>query len=215
MKERMNAKDYLALPYTRVLRKDDEGDFVARITELPGCVAHGATELEALEALAEAQSMWIEDAIEADQPIPMPLPDDDALPSGKWVQRVPRRLHQRLAELAKSDDVSLNQFVTSILAEAVGLRESRKTSEKPKGTRVHYHQAKVGGSVSAGSHLWEYVSSQLPDLPDHLTMFYLGELSHSLPNSCRFTEAKEKFDVHRVPVRRVPAAGTTARDRTR
>lgn len=42
------------------------------------------------------------------------------LPSGKWVQRVPRSLHLELTRLAKIEGVSLNQLVVAILAEAVG-----------------------------------------------------------------------------------------------
>jgi antitoxin HicB len=109
---------YLDLSYTTVLRRDEEGDFVAKIDELPGCSAHGPNQNEALERLKEAQQLWIEDAIEAGDQVPepeQPLP----LPSGKWVQRIPRSLHQKLVQLAKKENVSLNQLVTSILAEAV------------------------------------------------------------------------------------------------
>ncbi len=41
-------------------------------------------------------------------------------PSGKWVQRVPRSLYLKLTVLAKAEGVSLNQFVTAVLAEAAG-----------------------------------------------------------------------------------------------
>jgi len=34
-------------------------------------------------------------------------------------QRVPRKLHARLIEAARKESVSLNQFVTSILSEAI------------------------------------------------------------------------------------------------
>lgn len=114
-------KHYESLRYTIVLRKDDEGDVVARIEELPGCSAHGESQSEALENLAEAKALWITDCLERQQPVPEPQ-DDSELPSGKWVQRVPRNLHKRLAALAKEEDVSLNQLVTSFLAEAVGQR---------------------------------------------------------------------------------------------
>ena len=63
---------YLALPYTKVLRRDDEGDIVARIEELPGCVAHGANDAEALERLEDVQAAWIEEFLSAGQPIPEP-----------------------------------------------------------------------------------------------------------------------------------------------
>lgn len=58
--------------YTRVLQRDHEGDVVATIRELRGCMAHGATEAEALTNLAEAQAMWMRSAQEAGLPIPPP-----------------------------------------------------------------------------------------------------------------------------------------------
>src|SRR5579863_7809485 len=111
------AADYLDLPYTKILRRDDEGDVVGRIRELPGCTAHGATDAEALENLREMQALWIQDCIDSGQAIPRPEPEP--LLSGKWVQRVPRSLHGKLAHLAKREGVSLNQLVTSILSQSV------------------------------------------------------------------------------------------------
>lgn len=114
---------YLRLPYTAVLRLDDEGDYVARVDELPGCSAHGKTPQEAFENLEEAKSLWLTDCIDSGDPIPEPV-TEDSLPSGKWLQRVPRSLHLKLIKMAKREKVSLNQLVTSLLAEAVGLRRS-------------------------------------------------------------------------------------------
>ena len=119
--EQKTIEEYLELPYTVTLRRDEEGDWVARVQELEGCTAHGATKAEALENLEEAQRAWIEDAIEAGDGVPEPL-EEMPLPSGKWLQRVPRSLHKKLAEFARRENVSLNQLVTSILAEAVGGR---------------------------------------------------------------------------------------------
>jgi antitoxin HicB len=118
-----NLQYYLELPYTVIMRRDEEGDFVARIDELPGCAAHGSTPQEAFEALEEAKELWITDCLESGDPVPEPV-TEEALPSGKWVQRVSRTLHQKLVSLAKREHVSLNQLVASILAEAVGVRRA-------------------------------------------------------------------------------------------
>ena len=117
--EPSDLKDYLKLPYTVILRPDEDGVWIARIEELEGCIAHGSTQPEALSVIEEMKAAWIEDALEAGDPIPKPG-QDEILPSGKWLQRVPRSLHKKLAQLAKTEQVSLNQLVTSILAEAVG-----------------------------------------------------------------------------------------------
>lgn len=45
---------------------------VAEIPELPGCMAHGQTQEEALKNVKEAMSLWIETARECGDPIPEP-----------------------------------------------------------------------------------------------------------------------------------------------
>jgi antitoxin HicB len=112
-------KYYLGLPYTVILRPDADGAVVARIEELPGCATDGPTPHEALQRLEELKQNWIQDALEGRDPIPEPQPEEP-LPSGKWVQRVPRSLHRRLSAAAEREGVSLNAFVTSVLSEAVG-----------------------------------------------------------------------------------------------
>jgi predicted RNase H-like HicB family nuclease len=112
---------YEKLPYTVTIRRDDEGDFVARVAELPGCVAHGDSQSSALENLSVVQRLWIEEALSAGNEIPEPE-QDPGMPSGKWIQRVPRRLHKQLANAAKQENVSLNQLVTSMLSESLAVR---------------------------------------------------------------------------------------------
>ena len=124
-----NLNFYLSLPYTTVLRMDDEGDVIARVDELPGCVAHGKDNIEALRELDSMKRLWIEDCLESGQRVPEPRPEE-SLPSGKWVQRVPRTLHAKLSRAAKEEGVSLNQLVTSILSERFGARGFQKTIER-------------------------------------------------------------------------------------
>src|SRR5438876_4532271 len=116
-------KYYMALPYTVILRPDDEGDYIARVDELQGCVAHGATSQDALTKLEEVKSLWITDCLESGDAIPEPA--TEVLPSGKWVERVPKTLHRKAIAAAKQENVSLNQFVTSLIAEAVGFRKAK------------------------------------------------------------------------------------------
>jgi antitoxin HicB len=116
----MRLTDYLDLPYAIILRLDDEGDWTAEIDELEGCAAHGDTQAQALSRLEEAKRLWIHEALENGQPVPKPSASE-ALPSGKWLQRVPRSLHKNLARLAKVEGVSLNQLVTTILSAHVGI----------------------------------------------------------------------------------------------
>ena len=84
-------RDYMKLPYTVILRRDEDGDVIARIKELEGCVADGQDEMEALGNLEAVKDLWISTAVKAGQTIPLPESDDE-LPSGKFLARVPRSL---------------------------------------------------------------------------------------------------------------------------
>jgi len=92
---------------------------------MPGCSTHGANEQEALQNLQETQRLWLEDCIAAGDAVPEPE-TEAPLPSGKWVQRVPRSLHRRLSQRAKEEGVSLNQLVTSMLSLQLGSRTFQK-----------------------------------------------------------------------------------------
>ena len=50
---------------------EDEA-FVAEVPELPGCIAHGATQEEALTNAKQAIQLWIDTAKEFGDPIPEP-----------------------------------------------------------------------------------------------------------------------------------------------
>ena len=59
----MNARDYMKLPYTRLVEKiDDESGhyFLGRILELDGCQSTGDTLEELYESLDEAMEGYIE-----------------------------------------------------------------------------------------------------------------------------------------------------------
>ena len=66
---------YCCMPYTKVLKLDEEGDVVATVKELPGCTTHGKTEYEAIDNLNELMAIWITDALEKGHPVPEPKYD--------------------------------------------------------------------------------------------------------------------------------------------
>ena len=49
-----------------------DGVFIAEAPELPGCMAHGDTQLSALDNINEAISLWLDTAREFGDPIPEP-----------------------------------------------------------------------------------------------------------------------------------------------
>ena len=61
------------LKYGIDLRWSEEDQvFIARVPELPGCMAHGADHQSALEQIREAMSLWIVAAREAGRAVPQP-----------------------------------------------------------------------------------------------------------------------------------------------
>ena len=114
-------EEYLALPYTiEIYRDDTDGAtaYVARVTELPGCLTQADSFEELEEMIQDAMRAWIETALEDGQAVPEPRTNEQF--SGKFVVRVPRSLHRQLVEAAEHDGVSLNMFVNVALAQTVG-----------------------------------------------------------------------------------------------
>ena len=124
-------EDYLGLPYTRELIPEPEGGWFVRIKELPGCMSQGDTPAEALAMIEDAMAGWLESALAHGQVIPEPRHDVDY--SGKFVVRVPKSMHRRLAEAAKADGVSLNQWIVAGLASALGVELPGKPQRTMKG----------------------------------------------------------------------------------
>ena len=111
MKKNMKTKEYLKLPYNIVIRHitDESGSYYfASVREFDGCMSHGETYVEAFENIQEAMAGWIETKLENGFTVPLPV--DESKYSGKFVLRVPKSLHARLAMEAEKEGVSLNQY---------------------------------------------------------------------------------------------------------
>ncbi len=102
----------------RHLTKNDGGGYLIEFPDLPGCLSDGETVDEAIHNGRDAIHCWLHAAQESGRSIPKP--GDFELQSGKWVQRVPKSLHCRLAEKAKAEGVSLNTLVIAMISEALG-----------------------------------------------------------------------------------------------
>lgn len=116
----MEPAEILKKSYARVVVPESDGSYTAEILEFPGCVASAESAAEALSAVEEVALDWLAATIEQGQSIPEPL--DHSKYSGKLVVRMPKGLHKRSAMAAQRDGVSLNQFIVTCLAEAVGER---------------------------------------------------------------------------------------------
>ncbi|MEO5858351.1 MAG: toxin-antitoxin system HicB family antitoxin [Pyrinomonadaceae bacterium] len=112
------AADFLKLPYTRILTPDEDGVYVAEILEFQGCYAEGATASKALKNLDIAAKDWIMRRVERGLHIPEPMGNREM--SGRFALRMPESLHEKAAIMAERDGVSLNTFIVSSIAMAVG-----------------------------------------------------------------------------------------------
>ncbi len=113
----MEVKDYMELPYTRLVQEmnDESGHyFYGRILELDGCQSTGDTLNELYENLNEAMEGYIE--VKLKNNLPISIPSVVGNYSGKFVVRLPKSLHQRLVIEADREGVSLNQLALYKLA---------------------------------------------------------------------------------------------------
>jgi len=109
-------EDYLKLPYTYEFKKEDDGTYFISVKELEGCCSVGDTVEEALEMIEDAKETWLSYSLEKGLPIPEPENIDSKSYSGKFIVRVTPMLHKQLSLQAKSSGVSLNYYVSEILA---------------------------------------------------------------------------------------------------
>jgi predicted RNase H-like HicB family nuclease len=107
----MNVQDYMKLPYNYIVKpmQDESGSYYhASVLEFEGCQSTGETFQEAWDGLTEAMEGWIETKLENGFSVPSPL--GGAGFSGKFLVRLPKSLHARLAVEAEREGISLNQY---------------------------------------------------------------------------------------------------------
>jgi predicted RNase H-like HicB family nuclease len=107
----MAHRDYLELPYNIIIRHiaDESGSYYfATVLEFDGCMSNGDTYQEAFDNIQEAMEGWIETKLANGFSVPPPVGDETY--SGKFLVRLPKTLHARLAIEAEKEGVSLNQY---------------------------------------------------------------------------------------------------------
>ena len=112
------------LDYTLILKKDEEGDWVATVKELEGCIADGSTPEEAIQNVQSMKELWLRARVRSKRAVPLPEKEQEDF-SGKFLQRIPKALNRKAVAAAEREGVSLNQFVAAVLAEAVGYKAAK------------------------------------------------------------------------------------------
>lgn len=111
---------YMSLPYAITIIPDPRsGGYVAKITELPGCITQAESLPELMNMIEDAKRCWIDGALQDGIEIPEPVDPNDVEPS-KFLLRLPKSLQRELAARAKLEGVSLNQYMLYQLARSVG-----------------------------------------------------------------------------------------------
>jgi antitoxin HicB len=109
--------------FVRPMTADEGTGYLIEFPDFPLCMSDGATPEEAIVNGRDALKSVILTMKEFGDPVPRP--GSVAAASGKWVQRVPKTLHARLAVRAEREGVSLNTLVTAMIAEGLGERAPR------------------------------------------------------------------------------------------
>ncbi|MBF0137076.1 MAG: type II toxin-antitoxin system HicB family antitoxin [Magnetococcales bacterium] len=98
------------------LTEEDGSGYLITFPDFPGCMSDGETPQEAIANGMDALKVFIATRKEFGDPIPEPK---DNTFSGRFMTRVPKNLHARLAIRAKHEGVSMNSLVATILAEGI------------------------------------------------------------------------------------------------
>ena len=121
----MKIDDYMKIPYRMEIVEDiEEGGYVASFPDLPGCITCAETLEKVSEMAMDAKRAWIEAAIEDGYEIP--LPETENKYSGQFKFRMPKSLHRSLAEHAKEEGISMNQYCIFLLAKNDALYHAKK-----------------------------------------------------------------------------------------
>jgi antitoxin HicB len=144
-----SVEQYASLPYHLLLVRDNDEKgrpWTASVEELPGCTSRGSTSEEALSGIREAMTGWITAALQEGREIPEPKSATSH--SGRLLLRMPRTLHADLTRASEREGVSLNQFITDVLASAVGWR-GRATDGPSEGATKSISQAPGAEGLTA------------------------------------------------------------------
>lgn len=120
-----NLEYYMKLPYKlEVIQDVEEGGYVARYPELPGCVTCSDSVEGLLQNAEDAKKSWLTACLE--EKLDIPEPERDSNYSGQFKLRMPKSLHKSLAEHSKQEGISMNQYCLYLLSKNDAIYEATK-----------------------------------------------------------------------------------------
>ena len=110
------------------------GGLLFTMPDIPGVMAGGATEMEAIADGREAFMTKVSAMVDMGQEAPAPAfnaqdftpASASASASGKVLARLPRSMHLQLTARAKTEGVPLNYLVLAFIAKGLGRRRSAR-----------------------------------------------------------------------------------------
>lgn len=103
---------------------EEHAFWVAKSTDLKGCLGQGETPEEAIKELADNEKAWLEAAQENGIDIPECSVVENYEYSGKFTVRISKDLHKKLVSQAELNSVSINSYVQEAIAEKVNGAQS-------------------------------------------------------------------------------------------
>ena len=103
----------------RPLSKEEGGGYLVEYPDIPGCMSDGETVEEAIANGREALRDCVAVFQESGRKVPKP-----SIEAAQWRQRLPRTLYSKLTVHAQNEGVSINSFVTALIAEAIGSKQA-------------------------------------------------------------------------------------------
>lgn len=97
-----------------IIWSDEDNGYIATVPEFPNLSVFGETYENALREAKTVVEGYIETLEE--EKLPIPAPNKLVVYSGQTRIRMPKVLHQRLAEQAERQAVSLNTYMVSLLS---------------------------------------------------------------------------------------------------
>ena len=155
---------YMNLPYEISIKKVPEEMGGGHIASIPllgehRCRGYGKTIKQALNKLEEVKEDLFQDYLKKDYDILEPIKEEEQY-SGKLILRIPKILHRILAQAAKENDISLNQYLVHLLSLNFGARQFTKLSKRIE---------------SISKHIFEMRGSQRKTFPKQIKLETISE----------------------------------------
>jgi len=108
---------YLELKYPLSVIQEDSTSYFVEYPDLKGCFSTGDSLEEAAQQALDAKKAWLATALEEGIIIPEPKILNEY--SGNFKLRMPKSLHKSLADYAKAEGVSMNQYCVYLLSKEI------------------------------------------------------------------------------------------------